>query len=175
MFNTSSVLARLEGTGTVTTQTAREIGLVGVAARASGLSRDVRHSFPYGIYRFCQLPMCTWSTGDCFARAYVRWLEVHQSIRFIREQLQALPPGPIDATVGALSPDSLVVSLTEGWRGEICHVARTDGAGRFSLYKIVDPSFHNWFGLACSLRNQAISDFPLCNKSCNLSYCGHDL
>ena len=65
--------------------------------------------------------------------------------------------------------------MVEGWRGEICHVALTDSRGLFSHYKIIDPSFHNWIGLAMALRNQQISDFPLCNKSYNLSYCGHDL
>jgi Ni,Fe-hydrogenase III large subunit len=74
-----------------------------------------------------------------------------------------------------LAPDSLVVSLLEGWRGEICHVAVTDAAGSFTRYKITDPSFHNWIGLAMAMRNEQISDFPLCNKSFNLSYCGHDL
>ncbi len=71
--------------------------------------------------------------------------------------------------------DTLAVALVEGWRGEICHVALTDAVGRFRRYKIVDPSFHNWTGLALALRGQAISDFPLCNKSFNLSYCGFDL
>jgi Ni,Fe-hydrogenase III large subunit len=75
----------------------------------------------------------------------------------------------------AAAPDSLAVSLVEGWRGEICHIAVTDSQGCFSRYKIVDPSFHNWIGLAIAMRNQQISDFPLCNKSFNLSYCGHDL
>ena len=74
-----------------------------------------------------------------------------------------------------MAADSIVVSLTEGWRGEICHVAMTGSDSRFSRYKITDPSFHNWFGLALALRNGEISDFPLCNKSFNLSYCGHDL
>ena len=69
----------------------------------------------------------------------------------------------------------IAVALAEGWRGELCHVALTDGAGRFEHYKVVDPSFHNWNGLAYALRGQQISDFPLCNKSFNLSYCGHDL
>jgi Ni,Fe-hydrogenase III large subunit len=63
----------------------------------------------------------------------------------------------------------------EGWRGEVCHVALTDASGRLRAYKITDPSFHNWIGLALALRSQAISDFPLCNKSFNLSYCGVDL
>ena len=115
------------------------------------------------------------TSGDVFARAYVRWLEIQRSSEFIREQLAALPDGARHAEVGPLAPDRLVVSLVEGWRGEICHVALTDAAGRFAHYKVVDPSFHNWMGLALALRNQEISDFPLCNKSFNLSYCGHDL
>jgi Ni,Fe-hydrogenase III large subunit len=65
--------------------------------------------------------------------------------------------------------------MTEGWRGEICHVAITDDTGKFARYKITDPSFHNWMGLAMALRDEQISDFPLCNKSFNLSYCGFDL
>ena len=77
--------------------------------------------------------------------------------------------------MGPLAADSLVVSLVEGWRGKICHVAITDADGRFARYKVVDPSFHNWIGLMMALRDQQISDFPLCNKSFNLSYCGHDL
>jgi Ni,Fe-hydrogenase III large subunit len=100
---------------------------------------------------------------------------VQRSLAFVREQLTALPAGPVRDNLGRLAPDSMVVSLVEGWRGEICHVALTDGDGRFARYKVVDPSFHNWFGLAIALRGEAISDFPLCNKSFNLSYCGHDL
>ena len=74
-----------------------------------------------------------------------------------------------------LTKNGFVVSLVEGWRGEICHVAMTDNNGRFDHYKVVDPSFHNWMGLAMAMRDEQISDFPLCNKSFNLSYCGHDL
>ena len=65
--------------------------------------------------------------------------------------------------------------MTEGWRGPVCHTAITDSSGRFARYKVVDPSFQNWTGLMLALRDQQISDFPLCNKSFNLSYCGHDL
>jgi Ni,Fe-hydrogenase III large subunit len=86
-----------------------------------------------------------------------------------------LPAGETRVAVPALRPDHISVSLVEGWRGEICHVAITDGTGRFASYKIVDPSFHNWTALAIALRGQQVSDFPLCNKSFNLSYCGHDL
>jgi Ni,Fe-hydrogenase III large subunit len=93
----------------------------------------------------------------------------------VREQIAALPEGPIRSSSRPLQPNHLVVSLVEGWRGEICHVAITDAAGKFEHYKVVDPSFHNWMGLAIAMRDQQISDFPLCNKSFNLSYCGHDL
>jgi Ni,Fe-hydrogenase III large subunit len=113
--------------------------------------------------------------GDVNSRAFVRWLEILQSIQFILDQLEALPPGATAAGAGPMAPNSLAVTLVEGWRGEICHVVITDAQGRFSRYKITDPSFHNWFGVALALRDGQISDFPLCNKSFNLSYCGHDL
>ena len=175
MFNAPSVLARFEGAGTVRHELANQLGLVGVAARASDIEYDVRREFPYGIYQFTQMPICTWSTGDCFARAYVRWLEAKQSFAFVREHLRSLPAGATRQGVGELAAGKIVVALVEGWRGEICHVVGTDQSGRFAFYKIIDPSFHNWFGLAMALREQQISDFPLCNKSFNLSYCGHDL
>ena len=175
LWDTPTVVERFENTGTITREVAQQIGLVGPAARACGLLRDVRHDFPSGIYRFVHLPAMTAHYGDVNSRAFVRWLEIHQSIHFILDQLDALPAGPTASRAGSLAPESVAVALVEGWRGEICHVAITDAAGRFSRYKITDPSFHNWFGLALALRDGQISDFPLCNKSFNLSYCGHDL
>jgi Ni,Fe-hydrogenase III large subunit len=154
---------------------AEELGLVGPAARAFGLSRDARLNHAAGIYQFCQIPTAGADSGDVFARAYVRWLEIQRSLTFLQEQLGALPGGPIAGPAGALADGQLAVALVEGWRGELCHVGITDGAGRLARYKVVDPSFHNWTGLAYALRNGQISDFPLCNKSFNLSYCGHDL
>lgn len=175
LWQTPSVMSRFEGTGVLSPETAAEIGLVGVAARACGIDMDVRRDWPYGIYRFAHIPVVTGQTGDVFARAFVRWLEVQRSAAFILEQLDAMPDGPIATAPGPLAARQFVATLVEGWRGEICHVAITDDAGRFARYKVVDPSFHNWFGLAMALRHQQISDFPLCNKSFNLSYCGHDL
>ena len=113
--------------------------------------------------------------GDVNSRAFVRWLEIEQSVQFILHQLDNLPQTGIRNEPRKILPESIAVSLVEGWRGEICHVAITDDSGRFSRYKITDPSFHNWFGLALGLRGGEISDFPLCNKIFNLSYCGHDL
>jgi Ni,Fe-hydrogenase III large subunit len=175
MLNSPSVLARFEGTGTITPQICRDLGLVGPVARACGEPRDVRHDFPTGIFRFSQIPVSTWHTGDVFSRAIVRWLEIQRSIQFVRDQASMIPDGERCADIGELQPGMMTVTLVEGWRGEICHVATTDSEGRLANYKIVDPSFHNWFGLAIALRGEQISDFPLCNKSFNLSYCGHDL
>jgi Ni,Fe-hydrogenase III large subunit len=175
LWEAPSVRSRFENAGPVSRETALELGLVGVVARASGVERDVRAQFPSGIYRFAQIPVSSYHTGNVFARAHVRWMEIQRSIAFIFDQLKALPEGPVRVEVGPLTANCAVVSLTEGWRGEICHVAMTDTAGKFAHYKVVDPSFHNWMGLAMALRDQQISDFPLCNKSFNLSYCGHDL
>jgi Ni,Fe-hydrogenase III large subunit len=175
LWDTPSVQARFQDTGRVSGDVGSQIGLVGVAARACGLKRDIRKTHPSGYYRFVHIPISTWTSGDVFARAYVRWLEIQRSTDFLRTQLRQLPEGATQVPTGSLRPAHVSVSLVEGWRGEICHVAMTDERGSFATYKVVDPSFHNWAGLAMALRDQEISDFPLCNKSFDLSYCGHDL
>ena len=175
LWNTPSVMGRLENTGSLSEGDAREIGLVGPAARACGINYDIRRDLPFGIYRLAQIPVVTAATGDVHSRTLVRWLEAEKSMDFIQEQLRQLPAGPLESAGSEMAPLHLAVALTEGWRGEICHVAITDATGRFARYKIVDPSFHNWTGLAFALRGEQISDFPLCNKSFNLSYCGFDL
>jgi Ni,Fe-hydrogenase III large subunit len=175
LWDSASVQARFEKVGCVTTDIAQQLGVVGVVARASGLHRDVRTTHPTGYYRFAHVPMSVVASGDVFGRAFVRFQEIRRSVDYVRRELGLLPDGPTATPLGALKPDHICVSLVEGWRGEICHVALTDAAGRFEAFKIVDPSFHNWMALAISLRGQQVSDFPLCNKSFNLSYCGHDL
>jgi Ni,Fe-hydrogenase III large subunit/Ni,Fe-hydrogenase III component G len=175
LWESPSVMARFEEAGPVPREIAIELGLVGPAARACGLQRDSRQDQPSGIFRFAHIPVANADSGDVFARAYVRWLEVQRSIDFVRAPLRALPSGPVRSEMKALAPNQIAIAIDEGWRGEICHVALTDANGNFDRYKIVDPSFHNWSGLAYALRGQQISDFPLCNKSFNLSYCGHDL
>lgn len=173
--NTSTVRARFEETGVLARETCEQLGIVGLPARAAGLERDARHEFPSGAYHLDRIPLATWTGGDVFARARVRWMEVDHSAAYVADRLCALPQGPVRAERGPLAPQSIAVSVVEGWRGEICHVALTDDAGRLGAYKVVDPSFHNWTALALAMRDQAISDFPLCNKSFNLSYCGFDL
>ena len=108
----------------------------------------------------------------------VRCREVLQSADLIERLLADFTPVPNPSRPdyeAALAPESLAVGLVEGWRGEICHVAVTDAEGRIAAYKVKDPSLHNWLALALAVRGEGISDFPICNKSFNLSYCGHDL
>lgn len=175
LFSSVGVLTRFEDTGTVSKELAQSVGLVGLAARSCGLEEDARVSFPYSAYRYNLVSMITLSTGDVFARARLRALEIDESLKFIFEQLDNLPSGEIISDVGELKNNSGVISIVEGWRGEIVHIAFTDGNGNLIQYKIKDPSFNNWYGLSLALRKTAISDFPLCNKSFDLSYAGHDL
>jgi Ni,Fe-hydrogenase III large subunit len=175
LFNSASALARLEETGTVTTEQARTAGLVGLAARASGVASDTRADFPYGIYRYSSIPSLKLDSGDVYARAKLRALEIGDSIQFIFEQLDNLPAPKPRHPPKAMAKNAFTIALTESHRGEIAHVLFTDEDGRLSQIKIKDPSFHNWHGLALAMREGGISDFPLCNKSFDLSYAGHDL
>jgi Ni,Fe-hydrogenase III large subunit len=175
MLGNASVQARLEGVGGLSREKCVELGLVGPVARACTLPRDVRHDHPYGVFRFAHIPVSTAWAGDVLARCLVRRLEIERSLEFVIEQLEHLPGGHALVNCGALRPGELAVAMTEGWRGEIVHAVVTDDVGTIRRYKIVDPSFHNWSGLAAALPGNQISDFPLCNKSFNLSYAGHDL
>ncbi|HXG43951.1 MAG TPA: NADH-quinone oxidoreductase subunit C [Gemmatimonadales bacterium] len=175
MFGNASVQARLEGVGTLRRPQCLRLGVVGPPARACEVPRDVRHDHPYGLFRFAHIPVATAWAGDVLARALVRRLEIQRSLDFVIEQLGMLPRGAIQVPCGPLRPAELAVSLSEGWRGEIAHVVVTDDTGAIRRYKVVDPSFHNWSALAAAMPGNQISDFPLCNKSFNLSYAGHDL
>jgi Ni,Fe-hydrogenase III large subunit len=174
-WDAASVRARFENVGTVFPAQAAEIGLVGPAARACGLVRDIRYDHPVGWHRFAQAPIAVWPSGDVFARARVRSLEIQRSGEYLLEQLAMAPESELRVEPSPPAPETLALALVEGWRGEVCHIAVTDAQGRFRRYKIIDPSFHNWTGLALALRGTAVSDFPICNKSFNLSYCGFDL
>jgi len=174
-FASPSVRNRTDGTGPVSRQVAGELGLVGPAGRASGLPVDSRRSHPFAPYDHSPIAPSVQESGDVLARARVRYEEAERSAHFAADLLRNLPGGPVLQPLSALPAGRVVVSLAEGWRGEICHAVHTGPDGRFLRYKLVDPSFHNWMGLQLALRDQQISDFPLCNKSFNLSYCGHDL
>ncbi len=177
LLRTPSVQARFEQVGVVRAADAHAAGLVGVARRACGGGCDARRDHPVGAYRELSLVPAVCDSGDVHARAQVRWLEIRESLRLVE---RFLDDGSADGTalnvaVPVLRPEHLAIGLVEGWRGPVLHLGVTDAAGRFSRYKVVDPSFHNWFGLMLALRDEQVSDFPLCNKSFNLSYCGVDL
>ena len=175
MFGSASVQSRFEGVGVVPREACVDDGLVGPVARACEVARDVRHDHPYGIFRFAHIPVATAWAGDVLARALVRRLEIQRSLAFTIEQLGALPRGEVRVAMGAMRPDELAVAMVEGWRGEIVHAVITSESGAIRRHKVTDPSFHNWAALARALPGNEISDFPLCNKSFNLSYAGHDL
>ena len=182
-------LSRFERTGMLSYDQLLRIGTVGMSARMNTLIRDIRISHPYGLYsQFKHEPVIK-HHGDVYSRVQIRKQEVLQSIGYIRQLLNQIPqlqpqsqpppppppqPQPQPQPV-ILSADSFGISLTEGWRGEICHACITGHNGEMLIYKIKDPSFHNWLALALAVRNNEISDFPVSNKSFDLSYCGHDL
>lgn len=170
-----SVLARLERTGTITQQQAETIGAVGMVARTTGLLRDIRWTHPYLRYGSIPHQPIIKHHGDVYSRTQIRKQEINQSIKYIRDLIQDVPATSSHSEMGNPAPDSFAISLCEGWRGEICHCGITDQDGKLILYKIKDPSLHNWLALALAVRNNDISDFPICNKSFDLSYCGHDL
>ncbi|MBI3502686.1 MAG: NADH-quinone oxidoreductase subunit C [Bacteroidetes bacterium] len=175
-FSLSTVLARFEKTGTVSNKDAFSIGTVGMSARMSGIERDVRKSHPHDLYSSFNHQPITKNHGDVYSRVQIRKEEIKQSIGYIRKLLENIPQQNKNRNPLSLSqPDSFCISLVEGWRGEICHCAITDEKGELAHYKVKDPSFHNWLALALAVRQNEISDFPVCNKSFNLSYCGHDL
>ncbi len=177
LFTAHTVQARFEHTGTVSRQMAEDLGLVGYCGRASGLEYDARVSFPTEAHGPLPANRNEMTNGDVYSRAMVRQEEIMHSMHLIR-MLLSRSGEPASRTVMqefSLDPDAFVVTVNEGWRGELSHCLLTDDNGRIVRYKVKDPSFHNWTGLAMALRNQEISDFPLCNKSFNLSYCGFDL
>jgi Ni,Fe-hydrogenase III large subunit len=174
-FGAASVQNRTDQVGVVSREDAVRLGLVGPAARASGIAVDVRRSHPHPPYAGPGSHLALRTSGDVSARAAIRLEEARDSSRLVDGWLRALPPGATRTALPPLAPGRLVVSLVEGWRGEIAHAVTTGAEGRFARYKVVDPSFHDWMGLQVAMRGEQISDFPLCNKSFNLSYCGHDL
>lgn len=180
LFSANTVMARFEDTGPVEHEMAKDLGLVGYAGRACGIAYDARISFPTEYHAVLPANENKVTNGDVNSRANVRREEIVHSMEIILilldkyEQLNEKTV-PVFMKEQRLDADSFVVTINEGWRGELSHCILTDAEGKVQRYKIKDPSFHNWTGLAMSLRNQGISDFPLCNKSYNLSYCGFDL
>lgn len=177
LFSAHTVQARFEHTGTVQHEMAKDLGLVGYSGRGCGIAYDARITFPTESYADLPANENKVTNGDVNSRATVRREEIMHSLKLIKilvEQTHTTVE-EVHMKDHELHSNSFVVTINEGWRGEVSHCILTDSKGKIQRYKIKDPSFHNWTGLAMSLRNQEISDFPLCNKSFNLSYCGFDL
>jgi len=177
-FNIPSVIKRFDGIGIISKINVGLLGCVGMVAKTVGYKRDIRLSHPFGYYKTVEFEPKTCISGDVMARGFLRYQEALQSIQLIKTMLELhkseLVSSKPDYKV-VLNPNSICVSATEGWRGEIIHTALTDQNGQLEWYKIKDPSMHNWKALELSLRNIEISDFPINNKSYDLSYSGHDL
>jgi len=146
MWNTPSVMSRLENTGILPQDVANELGVVGVTARASSVGIDVRKDFPFGLYKDFFKYTEDIYTSDVYARGLVRWHETQNSIAMLKEALYQLmktnhSEGNRYPSDSIIKKDCIIISLTEGFRGEVCHTAVIGEDGRFIKYKIVDPSF----------------------------------
>jgi Ni,Fe-hydrogenase III large subunit/Ni,Fe-hydrogenase III component G len=169
------LMDRLEGTGRLTTRTARDQGVRGVVARASGVDVDARRDHPFAAYGELTFRVPVVASGDVKARTLARVEEARESARLIRQVQDRLPGGPLTAPLGALPPLEPAWGIVEGWRGTIVHWVMADRDGRLDRVKILDPSFLNWPSLSYALLKNIVPDFPLCNKSFNQSYSGNDL
>lgn len=178
MLSARSVQSRLQGVGTVSLKAAQDLGLVGLPARASGVAFDSRASLPGRLYTAHPANVLVETGGDCWARLTLRMREIDASVRWLRELLEAPEVDLVQTNIaawGKLWPNTLCVSVCEGFRGPVVQALETAADGRLLHYKVQDPSLLNWFGVALAVRNNEISDFPICNKSFDLSYCGNDL
>ncbi|HUJ21892.1 MAG TPA: NADH-quinone oxidoreductase subunit C [Bryobacteraceae bacterium] len=165
---------RLERTGILRPDKAKDLGIVGVGGRASGVDRDVRRDHPYAAYGGVSFQVPVYQEGDVLRRLQVRVDEVKQSLALIRDIEGGLEPGPHRVPVPSLPPDRCALSAVEGWRGEILHWIRTGPDNRLERCKIKDPSLNNWPALVEAVQGNIVPDFPVINKSFNLSYSGTD-
>jgi Ni,Fe-hydrogenase III large subunit/Ni,Fe-hydrogenase III component G len=170
----SSTRDRLEGTGILKPQVARDLGVVGIAGRASGFDHDLRRDFPHAAYGELKIEVSVYQAGDVQHRMQVRIDEVRASLSLVEALIAKLPMGPIRVEVGELPPDAVALGYVEGWRGEIFHWVRTAPGNRLARCKIKDPSLQNWPALTEAILGNIIPDFPVVNKSFNLSYSGTD-
>ena len=172
--NSESTRDRLETTGVLKPEVCRDLGIVGVAGRASGFSHDLRRDFPHAAYAGVTFTVPVYQEGDVIHRLQVRVDEVGQAFSILRQILASLPAGAIRAPFDELPPDRMALGYVEGWRGEIFHWIRTAPGNRLARCKIKDPSLQNWSALTEAIQGNIIPDFPVINKSFNLSYSGND-
>ena len=174
--NSSSLLNRLQGTGKLAEEVARDHGVTGLAGRAVGLEHDARIDYPYAAYDRLQFSIALENEGDVRSRLYVRIKEVYSSMDLLRQCLEKMAEGEIRiAGEVTLKPESHAIGIAEGWRGDIVYFVVTDSAGVITRVDVRDPSFINWTVLGHAGKDNVVPDFPLINKSFNLSYSGNDL
>jgi len=175
LYSSVSFMDRVDSTGVLKKKTAEDLGIVGLPARASGIPMDLRKDFP-GIYEKARFNPAKQAAGDVSARLKVRVAEFRESVRVIKQMLEKL-----DVKNGKCisektdARDGYALGYAEGWRGPVLYWVRLNPDGTIERCKIVDPSFHNWQGLSFAVLGNIIPDFPLCNKSFDLSYSGNDL
>lgn len=174
-LDNTMVLERLQGTGRLTLTTAREMQVVGLVGRASGINADVRRDAPFAAYGDVDVRVPVYTTGDVWARTMVRIDEGREAARLVGIAAERTPAGPTRGTLAPLPPDRSALGIVEGWRGPIWHWVLADGPRSLRRVKVVDPSFRNWPALEYAVLKNIVPDFPLCNKSFNLSYSGNDL
>lgn len=172
--NSASTLDRLDTTGILKPELAKDLGIVGIAGRASGFNHDLRRDFPHAAYDRVKFIVPLYLEGDVTRRMQVRIDEVGQSFSIIRQLLENLPDGKIAQPVLQVPPDQMALGYAEGWRGEIFHWVRTAPGNRLHRCKIKDPSLQNWPALSEAILGNIVPDFPVVNKSFNLSYSGND-
>jgi Ni,Fe-hydrogenase III large subunit/Ni,Fe-hydrogenase III component G len=174
VMSTASVLDRFETTGRLKQKNASRLGMVGVAGRASGINRDLRRDHPHCAYPYLTLKVPIHSEGDVLARFNIRVEEVRESFKLLDQLHHQHVNEEIMSTIDAIPPFRQSLGYVEGWRGEIVHWLMTDNGGNIYRWKITDPSFHNWRALKLAVLNNIVPDFPVINKSFNLSYSGND-
>jgi len=166
---------RFANTGIVKPDLAARLGLTGLAGRASAQAWDARAQFPQAPYDQLDVSMATQRLGDVLARAEVRFAEVYESLRLIRELLKRLPAGERCAPLAPVSTVCEGLGWVEGWRGEVVVAVRIGADGKLDRVHPHDPSWQNWPLLELGILGNIVPDFPLINKSFNLSYSGQDL
>lgn len=163
-------------TGIVTPQLATQLGLTGMAGRASGVAFDLRADFPGEAYADLDVHMVTHRNGDVAARVIVRFEEIFEALRLLRRLVGGLPAGPLRVELAAAN-SRFGAGWVEGWRGEVFVALEVDGernGGHICRCHCHDPSWQNWPVLEHAVIGNIVPDFPLINKSFNLSYAGHD-
>ena len=172
----ASLTERLENTGVLSESIAWDHAVMGVVGRASGIDRDLRRDRPFAAYPECQPKVAVYRYGDVRARMRVRLDEVHDSMRLIHTLRRQLPMGPLATqAVEPVTQGQWAISAVEGWRGEILYVVMAGEEGRIHRCKVRDPSFVHWPAIQWAALGNIVPDFPLINKSFNLSYAGNDL